>query len=131
MKKLVRGKRPRLIGKAQAKILFIVCYYTITAIIALITFVNFEVKGERERRALREHFICQSAGMQADKDCGESLGERLQKFSVLAAVSTFLVSLIPAVVLVFSVKCECKTKKKVDVSRKSSTFQFYVDFSKD
>ena len=131
MKKLVKGKRPHLIGKVQAKILFIVCYYIITAIIALISFVNFEVKGERERKALQEHFICQSAGIQMGRDCGESIGERLHGFSVLAAVSTILVSLLPAVVLVFSVKCECKTKKVVDISRKSSTFKVYVDYGKD
>lgn len=132
MKKLVKGKRPRLIGKAQAKILFIMCYYIITAIMALIVFVNFEVKGARERQALREHFVCQSAGMQEGRDCGESIGERLHEFSVLGAVSIILVSLLPAVVLVFSVKCaECKTKKVGDISRKSSTFTVYVDFSKD
>ena len=133
MKKLVKGKRPRLIGKAQAKILFIMCYYIITAIIALIVFVNFEVNGARERQALEEHFACQSAGIQEDRDCGsESISERLHKFSVLGAVSIILVSLLPTVVLVFSVKCaECKTKKVGDISRKSSTFTVYVDFSKD
>lgn len=46
------------------------------------------------------------------------------KFSVLGAVLIILISLPPAVVLVFSVKCaKCKTKKVGDIlSRKSSTF---------
>ena len=132
MKKFMNGKRPPLIGKAQAKILFIMCYYIITAIIALSVFVNFEVKGERQRQDLREHFVCQSAGMQDGRDCGDSIGERLHDFSVLAAVSIILISLLPTVVLVFSVKCaKCKTKKVGDISRKSSTFTVYVDFGKD
>ena len=131
MKKLVKGKRPHLIGKAQAKILFIVCYYIVTAIIALIIFVNFEVKGDRERKAIIEHFTCQSAGMQIGRDCGKSISERIHQFSVSAAVSTILVSLLPAVILVFSVKYECKPKKVADVSRKSSTFTVYVNYGKD
>jgi uncharacterized membrane protein YesL len=133
LKKLVEGKRPRLIGKAQAKILFIMCYYIITAIIALTVFVNFEVKGARERQNIQEHFACQSAGVQDGRDCGESIVERLHDFSVLGAVSIVLIGLLPAVVLVFSVKysCEkCKTKKARDISR-TSTFTVYVDFSKD
>ena len=132
MKKLVAGKRPHLIGKAQAKILFIMCYYIITAIIALTVFVNFEVKGERHRQDLQGHFACQSVGMQEGKDCGESIGDRLHNFSVLGAVSIILISLLPTVVLVFSVKyVKCKAKKARDISRKSSTFTVYVDFGKD
>lgn len=132
MKKLVEGKRPRLIGKAQAKILFIMCYYIITAIIALTVFVNFEVKGASERQKLEEHFICQSPGMQEGSDCGESIGERLHDFNILGAVSIILIGLLPAVVLAFSIKCvKCKTKKAKEISRKSSTFTVYVDFSKE
>ena len=132
MKKLVEGKRPQLIGKAQAKILFIMCYYIITGIIALTVFVNFEVKGASEHQKFREYFSCQSAGMQEGSDCGESIGERLQEFTVLGAVSIILIGLLPAVVLAFSIKCvKCKTKKAREISRKSSTFTVYVDFSKE
>ena len=51
--------------------------------------------------------------------------ERFHSFSVLEAVSNILISLLPAVVLVFSVKCaKCKTKKVGDILENLALSQY-------
>ena len=104
---LKRVKRATRVGKAEAKILFIVCYYITTVTLVLTPFSYNQVTGEAGIQAAHRYFACQSTGIQSGRDCGDVRNVHLV---VLAAVGVILIALLPAVILIFIVKCRCKKK---------------------
>jgi VIT1/CCC1 family predicted Fe2+/Mn2+ transporter len=104
--------------KAEAKILFIMCYYILLGTVVLTLFTYLEESGENPEvfQAIEKHFTCQSAGIQPGRDCGKPLRDSLSAYSALSAISTILSGLIPVVAMVFTLKCtyRCRsTCKKV------------------
>ena len=119
MKKLFNGKKEFVIktgrqatpiGKAQAKILFIVCYYIILGTLVLTLYTYYQVAGEADIQAVTRHFTCQSTGIQSGRDCGDVPNIHLAVFDSLSALGIILIGLLPAVVLIFTVKCNCNNK---------------------
>ena len=107
------GKRTTpIIGKAQAKILFIVCYYIVLGSIVLTLFTYYQVAGEADIQAVTRHFACQSVGIQSGRDCGDVPNVHLKEFDSLTALGIILMGLLPAVILIFTVKCDCNNKIK-------------------
>ena len=104
MKKLQNKPRVGIIGKVQAKILTIVCYYIMLGTVVLTTFTYFEIASDADLKAVKEHFICKSTGLQPDKDCGTTPDVHLEVFNSLSVVAIVLVGLLPAVILAFTVK---------------------------
>ena len=104
---LKRGKQSTPIVKAQAKILFIVCYYVAVGTIVLTLFTYYQVAGEADIQAVSLHFVCQSAGIQSGRDCGDVPNIHLDS---LTALGIILIGLLPVVILIFTVKCNCKNK---------------------
>ena len=92
--------------RAEAKILFIMCYYILTGALVLMLFTYFEATSSMEFRAIEEYFICQSTGLQSGKDCGDTPQVHLTAFRSLSALSIILIGLLPIVVITFTVKCE-------------------------
>ena len=107
---LMRGKRATPIGKAQAKILLTVCYYIALGIFVLTSSSYYLVVEESTFQAVTTHFTCQSTGIQSGRDCGDIPNADLAVFDSLSAVGVILIGLLPAVVLVFTVKCNCNKK---------------------
>jgi uncharacterized membrane protein YesL len=98
------------IGKAQAKILLIMCYYIAVGTIVLTLFTYYQVAGEADIQAVTSHFACQSAGTQSGRDCGDVPNVHLKLFDSLTALGIILTGLLPAVVLIFTVKCNSNNK---------------------
>ena len=114
---LKRGKQTTPnVGKAQAKILFIMCYYIALGTIVLTLFTYYQVVGEADIQAVTSHFACQSAGIQSGRDCGDVPNVHLKLFDSLTALGIILTGLLPAVVLIFTVKCNSKCCKKLTMS---------------
>ena len=99
-----------MVGKAKAKISFIVCYYILMGTVSLTAFIYFEIEGDSDRKAIKKHFICQSTGMQDGQDCGQPPYEHLETLNSLSALATIVLGLLPAVVVVLTAKCECRNK---------------------
>ena len=94
-----------MVGKAQAKILFIVCYYIVTGTLFLIPLMYYQVTEEAAIQAVSRYFVCQSTGIQSGRDCGEVSAIYLAVFDSLSTLGIILICLLPAVVLIFTVKC--------------------------
>jgi hypothetical protein len=107
---LKSGNQATSVGKAQAKILFVVCYYVVSGILVLTVSSYYQVAGEASIQAVIRHFSCQSAGTQSGRDCGDVPNVHLEVFDSLLALSLVLIGLLPAVILVFMVKCNCNNK---------------------
>ena len=100
-----------MVGKLQAKLLFIVFYYIIVGTVVLTIFTYFEITDEADREAIEQHFVCQSTGLQPDKDCGSPPDVHLEVFNSLSGVAIVLIGLLPAVILGFTGKCDCNKYK--------------------
>ena len=96
--------------KAEAKILFIMCYYIILGTLVLTAHTYFQVAGETATRAVYMHFACQSTGLQSDRDCGAVPSIYLAAFNALSDLGIVLLGLLPVVVLMFTVKCNRNNK---------------------
>ena len=105
-----RGKQTTPIVKAQAKILFIVCYYIMLGTLVLTVHTYYQVAGEDNIQAVWLHFACQSAGIQSGRDCGDVPNVYLAVFNALSDLGIILIGLLPAVVLIFTVKCNYNKK---------------------
>lgn len=92
--------------KAEAKILFIMCYYILTGTLVLMIFTYFEATSSVEFHAVEKYFVCQSTGLQSGKDCGDTPQIHLTAFRSLSALAIILIGLLPVVVITFTVKCE-------------------------
>ena len=104
------GKKVTPVGKAQAKILFVVCYYVVSGILVLTLYSYYQVTDESSIQAVSRYFACQSAGIQSGRDCGDVPKVHLEVLDSLLAFSLVLIGLLPAVILVFMVKCNCKNR---------------------
>lgn len=91
--------------KAEAKILFIMCYYILLGTLVLTLYTTFEANIDVEYRTIEQYFACQSTGLQFGKDCGVNPQGPLTSLSVVAVVLT---GLLPLVVITFTVRCNCK-----------------------
>ena len=91
--------------KAEAKILFIMCYYVLLGTLVLTLFTYFETNIDVEYQAVKQYFACQSTGVQFGMDCGDTPQGPLTS---LTAVAIILTGLLPLVVITFTVKCSCK-----------------------
>lgn len=94
------------IGMAEAKILFVVCYYVILGIFGLVTLTYFEATNPSNLKAIMEYFRCQLPGFHPDEgnQCGQKPSVRLLPFNVLSAVGIIQLGFIPLVILVFTVR---------------------------
>ena len=95
------------IGKAEAKILCVTCYYILTSCIILVTFMYGLVTRERNAEIIRNYLLCQSTGLQPGKECGQHPNVQLKVLNSMGTTSVFFQSFVPAVVLVFIVKYNC------------------------
>ena len=118
---LKKGMQAASVGKAQAKILFVVCYYALSGILVLTVYSYYQVAGEADVQAVIRHFACQSAGTQSGRDCGDVPNVHLEVFDSLLALSLVLIGLLPAVILAFMVKCNCNNRCYINKNRVSST----------
>ena len=108
IKKLSREQRPSSdVGKAEAKILFITCYYILTSCIVIATFMYALVMREKYAEIIRNYLFCQSTGLQPGKECGEHPDMQLRVLNSMETTSVFFQSFVPAVVLIFIVKYNC------------------------
>ena len=105
-----RRKQTTPIVKAEAKILFIMCYYIALGAIVLTIHTYYRVAGEAATQAMRRHFACQSIGVQSGRDCGDVPNVYLAVFNGLSDLGVILLGLLPAVILIFTVKCTCNNK---------------------
>ena len=96
---LKRGKQTTPTVKAQAKILFIVCYYVAMGTIVLTLLSYYQVAGEADIQAVSLHFACQTAGIQSGRDCGDVPNIHLKLFDSLTALGIILTGLLPVVIL--------------------------------
>ena len=106
------------VGKAEAKVLFVVCYYVLLGIVGLVTLTYFEAMNPSNLAAISEYFKCHLPGFRPGErnHCGERPSVQLLPFTVLSAVGIVQLAFIPVVVLVFSVsytRSNCKRLKEL------------------
>ena len=95
------------IGKAEVKILVIICYYISMGVSILSVIAYTHATSERDIKTYQRYFICQSAGIQPDRDCGDPPEIHLQTLHRLTSVGSFLQSLMPVVILIFVIDWKC------------------------
>ena len=127
LKKLTKTTRKRFVqvGKAEARVLFVVCYYVLLGIIGIVTLTYFEATNPSNLVAIKDYFNCQLPGYHPNErnHCGTRPSVRLLPFNVLSAVGIVQLAFIPVVILVFTVSCtksNCdKWKKKLHQNKKN------------
>ena len=103
-----------LYGKAEVKILCIVCYYVSLGIFILLSLTYFEVTQDAQLEALMDYTECNLPGFHPSEVEGDECGDsgipfvRLRPYYVLSAIGIFQLIFIPLVILVFTVRCTCK-----------------------
>ena len=124
LNKLSKKMRKQVIqvGKAEAKVLFVVCYYVILGVFGLITLTYFEATNPSNIVAVGEYFKCQLPGFHPHEinHCGKRPSVRLLPFNILSAVGIVQLAFIPVVILVFTVTCsksDCAKWKKFKLTR--------------
>ena len=105
-----RKKQTTPIVKAEAKILFIMCYYITIGTLVLTIHTYYQVAGEAATQAVSRHFACQSIGVQSGRDCGDVPNVFLEVFEAVSDLAVFLIGLLPAVILIFTVNYNCNNK---------------------
>ena len=105
-----KRKQTTPIIKAEAKILLIMCYYIVLGTLVLTVNTYYQVAGEAVAQAVISHFDCQSAGTQSGRDCGDLSNLYVAVFNALSDLGVILIGLLPAVVLIFTVSCNCNNK---------------------
>ena len=127
LKKLSRRTRKQVVqvGKAEAKVLFVVCYYVILGVVGLVTLTYFEATNPSNLVAIGEYFKCQLPGFYSKEvnHCGRRPSVRLLPFNVLSGVGIVQLAFIPVVILVFTVtftKSDCAKWKTLSTCTKSS-----------
>ena len=123
LKKLLKKTRKQIIqvGKAEAKVLFVVCYYVILGVFGLITLTYFEATNPSNLVAVGEYFKCHFTGFHPGEvsHCGKRPSVRLLPFNILSAVGIVQLAFIPVVILVFTVTCtksDCAKWKKIKLT---------------
>ena len=101
-------------GKAEAKIFYIVCYYVSLGTFVLFALTYFEATHNIQLEALADYMECHLPGFHPSDlerdECGDSgiPYVRLQPFYALSAIGIFQLTLIPVVILVFTMRCTGK-----------------------
>lgn len=106
-KPMVKGVHRRHVQKAQAKLLLIMCYYTLIGMIAITGYTFLITTNRKSSESFQAYFICQSVGVQADLDCGQPPEVKVH---ALAPVSVILIALVPSITLMFTANCTCLKK---------------------
>ena len=106
------------VGKAEAKVLFVVCYYVLLEIVGLVTLTYFEATNSYNLAAISEYFKCNLPGFLPGERgrCGSRPSVQMLPFSILSAVVITQLAFIPVVVLVFTVsftRSNCETLRKL------------------
>ena len=97
------------IRKAEMKIFVIMCYYTLLGVILLSALAFIHATVQENSIVIRNYFLCQSAGIQPDKDCGDKpeVLDHRQMSHVLALTGRLLQCLLPIVILTFVIDWKC------------------------
>ena len=95
------------VGKAEVKIIVIMCYYISMGVILLSILAYIHTTAGKNTEVIQGHFCCQSAGIQPDRDCGDPPEIHLQTLHRLTPVGGFLQSLIPIIILIFVIDWKC------------------------
>lgn len=124
LKKISKNTKRKFlqVGKAEAKVLFVVCYYVLLGIISLVTLTYFEATNPSNLEAVKDYFLCHRPGfLPGEKNyCGRRPSVRLLPFNILSGVGIIQLAFIPVVILVFTVSCNC-TKSSCKKCRKKTT----------
>ena len=88
------------------------CYYIALGTLVLTVYTYYQLAGEADSQAVHVslHFACQSAEIQSGRDCGDVPNVHLAVFDSLFALGIILTGLLPVVVLIFTVKCNCNNE---------------------
>lgn len=103
-------------GKVEAKILCIVCYYVSLGTFVLLALTYFEATHGVQLETIMDYLECQLPGFHPSElgsnRCGDSgiPFVRLQPFFALSAIGILQLTLIPVVILGFTVRCNRKFK---------------------
>ena len=89
------------IGKAEVKIFVIMSYYIFLGVILISALAYAHATADEVAVASQEYFICQSAGIRPDRDCGNTPEVHVHTLHNLAHVGLFLEILMPIVILSF------------------------------
>ena len=96
------SKHPFQIGTAERKLLIILCYYILLAIVAL-TGVSVPLRNaEQLTNALTEYWQCEAAGIDHENPCNRASIEQ-QSNPALITIAYVLLWIFPAVNLIFAV----------------------------
>lgn len=111
------------VGKPEAKVLFVVCYYVLLEIVGLVMLTYFEATNPANLAAISEYFKCHLPGFLPGERgrCGNRPSVQMLPFSILSAVVITQLAFIPVVVLVFAVsftRSNCETLRKLYVKKK-------------
>jgi hypothetical protein len=97
-------------GRAEVKVLCIVCYYVSLGIFVLLALIYFEATHDAQLEALMDYVDCNLPGFHPSELEGDECGDtgipyvRLEPFYVLSAIGIFQLTLIPVVILVFTIR---------------------------
>ena len=117
-KNAVPSKQIIQFGKAEVKILCVICYYVSVGIFVILPLTYFEATNATQLKAITEYLECQLPGIytnEIENDCGNSdiPTVRLRPFYVLSVIGVLQAALIPAVILAYTWKCSCKKSCKI------------------
>lgn len=102
MKKLLLKQKPTAkIGKAEVKIFVIMSYYILLGVILISALAYTHATADEVVVASQEYFICQSAGIRPDRDCGNAPEVHVHTLHNIIYTGLFLEILMPIVFLIF------------------------------
>ena len=84
-------------GRAEIKISLVLAYYILVGVMALVSFIMFDVKKRKLRLDLGEFLLCA-----ASQDCSDSLPPLNMRTALLADLVVIMLSCFPLVTLLFS-----------------------------
>lgn len=99
--------KEHVVKKAQMKILLIMCYYVISATGLVVSYTVILTTSEKIVSSFQAYFSCQSVGLQPNIDCGLSPELNFRYLTVIPSATPLLLGLLPAIILIFTVKCTC------------------------
>ena len=108
------------IGTAQRKLLIILCYYVLLAMVAL-TGVSIPLRNaEQLTNVLTEYWQCEAAGIDPENPCNRASVEQ-QSNPALITISYVLLWIFPAVNLIFAINIREIRQKFKTWSSKTAT----------
>ena len=107
----MNGKRldVKRYGKAEIKILFILCYYTLVGVLFLVFLSVIQVTREINQKALQDYFLCEST---QNRECDSLTTVELRVNSGFGVVVYILEGLVPLVILIFGVNIDLEAIRK-------------------